>query len=70
MSANKDLRWFRASDFTGSAKRFAEFCKTDIRHQAKTDSGFDVEIYNEAVKLITNKLQTFSSPKNTGKDSQ
>ena len=68
MSVNKDLRWLRAPNLTGPAKRFATFCETDIRQQSKTNPEFDIALYNEAAKLITKKLQTSSSPADTKKD--
>ena len=68
MSVNKDLRWLRAPNLTGPAKRFAAFCETDIRHQAKTNPEFDIALYNEAAKLITRKLLTSSSPEEVKKD--
>ena len=67
MSAIKDVGWLSGPELTGPAKRFAEFCKADLKHQAKTNPGFDFDIYNEATKLITGKLQA-SIPENDGKD--
>lgn len=58
MSANTDLRWLKPSSLKGAARRFAEFCKTDIKHQAKVDNDFDNELYVAAAKLIIDKLQT------------
>ena len=57
MSVNKDLRWLRAPGLKGPAKRFVEFCKTDIPQQSKIDPGFDIRIYREVAQLITQKLQ-------------
>ena len=70
MSVNKDLRWLRAPDLTGPAKRFTVFCETDIRQQSKTNPEFDMELYTEAAKLITKKLQTSTSPEDANKDDQ
>lgn len=70
MSVNKDLRWLRSPGLNGPAKRFTEFCKTDVQKQAKIDPDFDVEIYSEAAKLIIQKLQTSPSSVNTDKSSQ
>lgn len=67
MSVNKDLRWLRTTELTDSAKRFTEFCKTDIHQQAKTDPEFDIETYSEVAKLIIKQLQTPPPPENTGK---
>jgi len=64
MSVNKELRWLRAPGLKGTAKRFADFCKTDIPQQARTDSDFDIGIYNDAAKLITKRLQASSSREN------
>ena len=70
MSVNKDLRWLRAPGLKGAAKRFTEFCKTDIPQQAKIDPEFDIEIYSAAAKLIRDRLQTSSSDQSAAKDKQ
>ncbi len=70
MSVNKDLRWLRTPGLKGPAKRFTEFCKTDIPQQIKLDPKFDVKIYSEAAKLIIQKLQTPSPVENSIKGGQ
>lgn len=55
MSAELELRWLKTDDLKGAAKRFAKFCKEDIREQALQDD-FDVEKYQEAVRLVLEKL--------------
>ena len=70
MSVNKDLRWLRAPDLTGPAKRFAVFCQADVLQQSKTNPEFVMALYNEAAKLITKKLQTSASPEDASKDGQ
>ena len=67
MSVNKYLRWLRAPGLKGAAKRFVEFCKTDIPQQTKVDPEFDIGIYNDAAKLITERLQISSSRENSTK---
>lgn len=67
MSVNKDIRWLRAPELKGPAKRFTEFCKTDIPQQNKIDPEFDIATYSEAAKLIIQKLQTSSSSENITK---
>lgn len=62
MSDNTDLRWLRPSKLKGATRRFAEFCKTDIKHQAKVDNDFNLESYDAAVKLIVTKLQASTEP--------
>jgi hypothetical protein len=57
MPANTDLRWLKPADLKGAARRFSEFCKTDIKQQASADEQLDVETYNKAVKLIVDKLK-------------
>jgi len=69
MSANMDLRWLKPSMFQGTTKRFAEFCKTDIKQQAEQETDFDVETYHQATKLIINKLQDISDSRNKGNSS-
>lgn len=70
MSANKDLRWLTAPGLTGPAKRFAAFCLTDVRQQSKTNPEFDRELYNDAAKLIIEKLQSSTSSEDAIKDGQ
>ena len=62
MSVNTDLRWLKPSELKGAARRFAEFCKTDIKHQSKVDKDFNVESYNSAAKLIISKLKAQTEP--------
>jgi len=57
MPANTDLRWLKPAELKGAARRFSEFCKTDIKQQASTDEQLDVETYNKAVRLIVDKLK-------------
>lgn len=57
MPANTDLRWLKPAELKGAARRFSEFCKTDIKQQATADEQLDIETYNKAVKLILEKLQ-------------
>ncbi|PWQ96351.1 hypothetical protein [Leucothrix arctica] len=57
MPANTDLRWLKPAELKGAARRFSEFCKTDIKQQASADEQFDVETYNKSVKLIVDKLK-------------
>ena len=57
MPANTDLRWLKPAELKGAARRFSEFCKTDIKQQASTDEQLDIETYNKAVKLIVDKLK-------------
>jgi hypothetical protein len=56
MPANTDLRWLKPAELKGAARRFSEFCKTDIKQQASADEQLDIETYNKAVKLILGKL--------------
>lgn len=57
MSAELELRWLKTEDVKGAVKRFAEFCKEDVREQAKQE-GFDLNMYQNAVKLVMQKLDT------------
>lgn len=66
MSANKDLRWLKPSQLKGATRRFAEFCKADIKQQASQNKQFDVQAYTHAVKLIINKLDSSGDISNTG----
>lgn len=55
MSAELELRWLKTEDVKGAVKRFAEFCKEDVRQQANQE-GFDLAKYQDAVKLVMHKL--------------
>ncbi len=60
MAAELELRWLKTEDTQGAVKRFAEFCKDDIREQSKLDN-FDVDKYQEAVKVVLEKLDRSNS---------
>ncbi len=55
MSAELELRWLKIEKTKGTVRRFVEFCKNDVKEQAKEDA-FDLEKYQDAVKLIMTKL--------------
>jgi len=55
MSAELELRWLKTDGVKGAVKRFAEFCKEDVRLQANHED-FDLAKYQEAVKLVMLKL--------------
>jgi len=55
MSAELELRWLKTENTKGAVKRFAEFCKDDIKKQAMQD-GFDLDKYQDAVKLVMRKM--------------
>ena len=60
MAAELELRWLKVDSTQGAVKRFAEFCKEDIREQSKLD-GFDLDKYQESVKLVLEKLDRTAS---------
>ncbi len=62
MTAELELRWLKTDNIKGAAKRFAEFCKEDIREQSKLED-FDIGKYQEAVKLVLRKLDNSESVK-------
>lgn len=55
MSAELELRWLKTSEQKGAAKRFAEFCKEDVKTQASADD-FDIDKYQDAIKIVLEKL--------------
>lgn len=55
MSAELELRWLKTEDVKGAVKRFAEFCKEDVRQQANQED-FDLGKYQDAVRLVMHKL--------------
>ncbi|MEH6456466.1 MAG: hypothetical protein V7749_09100 [Cocleimonas sp.] len=60
MSAELELRWLKTDKVRGASKRFAEFCKEDVRMQAELDN-FDIEKYQDAIKIVLGKLSDSSS---------
>lgn len=55
MASELELRWLKVDDLKGAAKHFAVFCKDDIQKQAD-QKGFDLNVYQDAIKLILSKL--------------
>lgn len=62
MSAELELRWLKTESVEGAVKRFAEFCKDDVREQSK-QKDFDIDKYQEGVKLVLQKLDKAESVK-------
>lgn len=62
MVAELELRWLKTEHTQGAVKRFAEFCKDDIREQSKLED-FDVDKYQEGVKVVLEKLDRNASVK-------
>ncbi len=60
MAAELELRWLKTGDIEGAAQRFAKFCKEDIQEQSE-QAGFDLGKYQEAVKLVLQKLDKTES---------
>ena len=57
MVASKYLRWLKEEGLTTKvAKRFAEFCEEDVEQRSNADT-FDAEVYEEAVKLVIDRLE-------------
>lgn len=55
MPIDTQLRWLKIDNLSPTARRFAEFCKTDIQ-QYKDDDEFDLDIYQDAVRFVVQKL--------------
>jgi len=55
MASELELRWLKTNDFKGAAKRFAVFCKEDIKSQADSEQ-FRPDVYQDAIKLVLSKL--------------
>jgi hypothetical protein len=62
MSAELELRWLKTENVEGAVQRFAKFCKDDIKEQSKK-ADFDLANYQEAVKLVLQKLDKTNSVK-------
>ncbi len=55
MAAEFELRWLKTDSVRGAAKRFAKFCKEDVKEQSKKED-FDIDKYEDAIKLVLQKL--------------
>ena len=55
MSAELELRWLKTDRVKGAAKRFAEFCKEDVKTESE-DADFDIDKYQDAIKIVLEKL--------------
>lgn len=55
MSAELEMRWLKTESIRGAARRFAEFCKEDVREQSAAED-FDLDKYQDAIKLVIEKL--------------
>lgn len=55
MSAELELRWLKTEHLSGTVKRFAEFCKDDVKKQSQ-QSDFDLPVYQDAIKQVIEKL--------------
>ena len=62
MAAELELRWLKTENIEGAVQRFAKFCKDDIREQSQEED-FDLDKYQEAVKLVLEKLDKKDSVK-------
>ena len=60
MSAELELRWLKTDKVRGAARRFAEFCKEDVRTQAEAED-FDIDKYQDAIKIVLEKLSDSTS---------
>ena len=77
MSAELELRWLKTKNTRGALKRFAEFCKEDVKKQATLEDNFDIKKYQDAVKLVMRKLdnkysvhELFTPEKDTKSDKE
>ena len=55
MSVELEMRWLKTDKIRGAAKRFASFCKEDVKVQSES-AEFDIDMYQDAVKLVLQKL--------------
>jgi len=60
MSAELELRWLKTDKQKGAAKRFAEFCKEDVKGQSEIED-FDIDKYQDAIKIVLEKLSESNS---------
>lgn len=62
MPIDTQLRQLKTDNLSQVSKRFVDFCKNDIK-QYEGDDAFDGDIYQDAIKLIINKLEDVHQPK-------
>lgn len=55
MSSELELRWLKTGELKGAAKRFAEFCKQDVKTEVD-QVDFDMAVYQDAIKLVLSRL--------------
>ena len=55
MPIDTHLRWLKTENLSPVAKRFAEFCKTDIT-QHENDENFELDVYQDAIKFVVARL--------------
>jgi hypothetical protein len=48
-----------SAQLKGSAKDFVAFCETERAHRRNVDPNFDSEIFDEAVRLVLDRLAVF-----------
>lgn len=66
MANSRYLRWLNEEELTSKiAKRFVAFCDEDIEQAASKDH-FDASIYEDAMKLILERLEHPDSTGNGG----
>lgn len=56
MSIETQLRWLKPENLSQTSARFAEFCLSDVK-QYENDENFDIDIYQEAIKRVIEKLE-------------
>ena len=56
MPIDTQLRWLKTDNLSQVSKRFAEFCKHDIK-QYENNNEFDAGVYQDAIKLVIDKLE-------------
>lgn len=58
MANSKYLRWLNEDQLTTKiARRFAAFCDEDVEQQARMEN-FDAGIYEDAVRLVLERLES------------
>lgn len=48
-----------SAELKGPAKEFAAFCETECAHRRHTDPNFDLELFDDAVALVLERLAAF-----------
>lgn len=59
MALSTDNYAAESAPLKGPAKDFVAFCETERAHRRNADPNFDIGLFDEAVKLVLDRLAAF-----------